>query len=297
MDHPEGDRGEHLHDEIAIRDRVERVGGHAIEPELARGRLAIERVAGPGQRTGSERRDIDPDARIGQAGPIAFGHLDICQQVMREQDRLGRLDVGRAGQDRGPLAFGKVDQRALECEQCEIEVVDRPTRPEAQVRRDLVVARAPGVESSRQRPDLLDEGRLNVHVDVLEGGVPFERPGRRVAREGQQAVGQAADLVIGQEARPTESSDVRDRTRDVVGGEGGVDLDRAGEVRHARIRVAAEPPAPGPHRPSVVMAQCYPPAWPATGGSARCGRGMRGRAARRQCGARRMARAATADAA
>ena len=209
---------------------------------------------------------------------------------MREQDRLGRLDVGRAGQDGGPLAFGKADEGALEREQCEIEVVDRPTRPEAQVRRDLVVARTPGVESSGQRPDLLDEGRLDVHVDVLEGGVPFERPGRRVAGEGHQAVGQAADLVIGQETRPTESSDVRDRTRDVVGGEGGVDLDRAGEIRHARIRVAAEPPAPGPHRPSVVMAQCYPPGWPATGGgSAAVARGVRG--ARGGC---RLGRHATA---
>ena len=197
---------------------------------------------------------------------IAFGHLDVRQQMMREQDRLGRLDVGRAGQDRGPLAFRKCDQGPLEREQREIEVVDRPTRPEAQVRRDLVVARTPGVELAGQRPDLLEEGRLHVHVDILEGGVPVERPGRRVAREGHQAVGEAGDLVDGQQPGPTESADVRDRARDVVGGEGGVDLDRAGEVRHARIRVTAEPPAPGPHRPSVVMAQCYPPAWPATGG-------------------------------
>ena len=149
VDHPEGDRGEHLDHEIAIRDRVERVGRHAVEAELARRRLAIERVARPRQRAGPERRDVDPDARIGQAAPIALGHLDVRQQVMREQDRLGRLDVGRAGQDGGALAFRKADEGALEREQCEVEVVDRPTRPEAQVRRDLVVARTPGVELAR----------------------------------------------------------------------------------------------------------------------------------------------------
>ena len=50
VDHPERDRGERLDDEVAIADGVERVRGDAVEPELRRGRLAVERVAGAGQR-------------------------------------------------------------------------------------------------------------------------------------------------------------------------------------------------------------------------------------------------------
>jgi hypothetical protein len=44
---------------------------------------------------------------------------------MGEQDRLGRLDVGRPGQDRRTLALGQPYQGPLEVEQRSIESVDR----------------------------------------------------------------------------------------------------------------------------------------------------------------------------
>ena len=170
---------------------------------------------------------------------------------MGEQDRLGRLDVGRARQDRRPVALGEVDERPLEVEQRAVELVDRPARPEPQVRGDLVVARAAGVEAPGQRPDLLGQGRLDVHVDVLERRIPRERARRATSSaSAARPVDEGLDLVRGQEPGPTEAADVGDRAGDVVGGEGGIDLDRAGEVRDARVRLAAEPPAPGPHRAS-----------------------------------------------
>ena len=60
--HPERHGGEHLDDEVAVGDGVERVRGDAVEAELRCGRLAVERVAraregaGPSGETLSRRR-------------------------------------------------------------------------------------------------------------------------------------------------------------------------------------------------------------------------------------------------
>ena len=188
---------------------------------------------------------------------------------MRQEHRLRRLDVGSAWQHRRPLAFGQPDERALELEQRRIEVVDRPTRPQSKVRGDLIVPRPAGVKPAGKRPDPADQGRLHVHVDVLEPGVPFERAGRRVPGEGDKALGEDADLVLVQEASSTEPADMRYRARDVVGGERFVDLDRACEISHPRVGVAAESPAPGPHRSSVVFLAMLPGARAAERGPAR----------------------------
>ena len=89
-------------------------------------------------------------------------------------------------------------------------------------------------------------------MDVLERTVPLEPARGEVLCERGQPIDEGLYVVRAQDPRATEAAHVGDRTRDVVSGEGGVDLDRAREVRHALIRLAAEPPAPGPHRASLV---------------------------------------------
>ena len=105
VDHPEGDRRERLDDEVAIADRVERVGRDPVEPELRGGRLAIERVARARERARAERRDVGPPPGVGQATAVALGHLDVREQVMGEQHGLCGLDVGRPGQHRGAFTL------------------------------------------------------------------------------------------------------------------------------------------------------------------------------------------------
>ena len=201
VDHPEGDRGERLDDEVPVADGIERVGGHAVEPELRGRGLAIERVAGPGQRPGTERRDVGPSARIGQPAPVALRHLDVGEEVMGEQHRLRRLDVGRPGQHRGALALGERDERPLEVEQRAVQSVDRPAEPQPKVGGDLVVARAAGVQLAGDGSDPVGQRRLEVEVDVLERGVPLDRAGRDGLRQAGQAADQLVDLVVGQESR------------------------------------------------------------------------------------------------
>ena len=80
-----------------------------------RHRLPVEREAGAGdarpipavtrQRAGQ---------RIGEAAAVPLEHLDVGQQVMREQHRLGRLHVSVAGHDRIAMRHAEPHQRTLQ---------------------------------------------------------------------------------------------------------------------------------------------------------------------------------------
>ena len=249
VDHPERDRPHRLDHEVAIAHRVQRVGRHALEAELLRGGLAIERIPGTGQRAGPERRHVGPAPGVGEPVAVALGHLDVGQQVVGEQHRLGRLDVGRPGQDGRALALGEGDQRALEVQQRDVEPLDRPAQPQPEVGRDLVVARATGVELPGDRADALREGGLEIEVDVLEVRVPGHRPVGDRHGQALQAPDQVTDLVIGQQARAAEAADMGDRPRDVVGGQLAIEVDRAREVGDPTVVLLGEPPAPQPHAP------------------------------------------------
>ncbi len=151
------------------------------------------------------------------------------------------------GQDRVALAVGEVDERPLHPQHRRVERVDRPPRPEAEIRGHLVVPGAAGVELPGQRSDPLGEGLLEVHVDVLEGRVPGQRPRLHLGAQAVEARHERLDLVGREQARPSQPPHVGDRSGQVVEGQRTVDIDRAGEVGRQRIRRAREPPAPEPH--------------------------------------------------
>ena len=56
-------------------------------------------------------------------------------------------------------------------------LVDRVAHPEPEIGRDLVVARARGVQPPGGRPDQLGEPALDIHVDVLERALEGELAG------------------------------------------------------------------------------------------------------------------------
>ena len=190
--------------------------------------------------------------RVGQAAAVTLGHLDVGEQVMGEQDRLGRLDVGRAGQHGRALALGQADERALEREECGVERVDRPARPEPQVRGDLVVPRPAGVEPPGERADPVGEGGLDVHVDVLERRVPGDLSPATIspASASRPSTSVATSASVRMPARP-RPVDVRDRPAMSSSARAASISIELVNVGHALIGVAAEPPAPGPHRASV----------------------------------------------
>ena len=251
MDHREGGRGEEFDDEIAVADGVERVRRHTVEAEVDCRRLAVERVPGAGERARSEWRDIRASPAVRESPAIALEHLDVGEEVMREEHGLCRLDVGRTGQNSVVLALGEVDERTLEAEDGDIDLVGRPAQPETQICRDLVVAGASRVELAGHRPHAFGERGLEVEVHVLELGVPLERSRLDVGAERLEPLDQDRRFVSRDQSRPAEAADVRDRAREIVERQGGIDRDRTGELGHPLVARPAEASAPESHAPPL----------------------------------------------
>jgi hypothetical protein len=118
-----------LDHEVAIGDAVQGVGGHAVETHFGRGRFAIQRIARPGQRSRTQRRNVGPAATVSQPTAIAFQHLHVGEQVVGEKNRLGRLNVSHPGQHGFAVANGQTDERPFHFQDRAVQTIDRPTQP------------------------------------------------------------------------------------------------------------------------------------------------------------------------
>ena len=221
--------------------------GHALESELGGEPLPIETDAAPGDRARAERRDVDPPPRVRQPAAVAFQHLDVREQVVGEQHRLGGLGVGVGRHHHVRVLLREPDERAFEVQRTGVDLVDRPAQPEAQVGRDLVVPGAARVELARDRPDSTGELELHVHVDVLERAIPGHRACEDVVPDRGQAGDHLVDLGRRQHARLAQRVRVGDGARDVIERELDIDVERLAECERERIGLASEPCAPGLH--------------------------------------------------
>ena len=219
----------------------------AVEAEFGGRGFAVQRIAGAGKRARTERADVRAAAAIGEPAAVPFQHLHVGEQVVGEEHGLCRLDVRHAGQDRVALAIGETHQSPLHLHDRAIKAVQRSAQPQADIRGDLVVAGAAGVDLAGDRPDPLAEGNLQVHVDVLEARVPDERAGLHVGLEALQPLDQHRDFIGLEQSGPAQPVDVRDRAVDIVDGEHVVEIDRTGELGHPLVGSAFESTAPHLH--------------------------------------------------
>ena len=87
---------------------------------------------------------------------------------MRGQDRLGTLHMGIAGQDHVGIGIAAADQRPLHVGQPLINFVNRLADPKPKVGRDLIVATPGRMQLAADVAKAIDEGLLDVHVDVFQ---------------------------------------------------------------------------------------------------------------------------------
>ena len=95
--------------------------------------------------------------------------------MMAEGHRLRGLQMGEARHHGGGMLDRALDQRLLEGLQRGIGVVDGVADIEPEIGRDLVVARARGMQPPGGRADQLGQPALDIHVDVLERALELER--------------------------------------------------------------------------------------------------------------------------
>ena len=103
-----------------------------------------------------------------EAAAVAGQHLDVGEEMVAEGHRLRRLQMGEARHHRAGVGERLLGQRPLQVGDLRVERVDRVAHPEPEIERDLVVARARGVQPPGIRADDLGQPRLDVHVDVFE---------------------------------------------------------------------------------------------------------------------------------
>ena len=142
------------------------------------------------------------------------------------------------------MLLGPVDERGLKALARLIGPIQRCAQPEAQVGRDLVVARAGGVQAAGGRADHRGEPGLDVHVDIFEGAVEGEGalldlgPHAAEALRDRVRVGPCHDPLLGQHGH------MGDRALDVLGVEPAVEVDRGVDRLHHLVGRRLEAAAP-----------------------------------------------------
>ena len=204
-----------------------------------------------GQRRGAERRFVEARAAVGEAAAVAAEHLDIGHQVMAEGDRLGGLQMGEARHDRRGILVGAVDQRGLQVAQHQLDLVDRVAHPQAHVERDLVVARARGVQAAAGRADDVGQPLLDVEMDVLELGRELELAALDLGLDLGEATLDGAAVLGRQDALGHQHVTVRDGACDILRVEPAVETDGGVDLLHD-FR-GAELVAAAPHRVGATI--------------------------------------------
>ena len=145
---------------------------------------------------------------------------------MREIDGLRALEMRVARHRPVQVRLGDAHDHGLQV----LQRLDRPQRVRAgehrHVGRDLVVARAGGVQLAADGADDLGQPPLDRHVDVLVGIQEGELAGVELGRDAVEAAEQLVAVGVGDDAGGREHRRVRARLRDVVGREAPVEADR-----------------------------------------------------------------------
>ena len=205
---------------------------------------AIQRQRGTGNRAAAERADVHARVAVPKPLAIAFEHLDVGEQMVREINGLRALQMRVAGNEHAGIFFAERDERALQIGDFAEQQSNFIAQPEAHVERDLVVAGAGGVEfgAGGNAPGQL---RLDVHVDVFEFGLPFEFAGGDFRADGVESANDGDAFLFGQHADFVEHVRVGHRAEDVVPPEPPVEGDGFGELRDVGGGTAREASASG----------------------------------------------------
>ncbi len=239
-----GRGGEELDDIVAIGHRVHAVRAGRGEAEIAGEGLAVDDEGRPGQRRRSQRHDVDAPAAVREALTVAIEHGHVGEEVVGEEHGLGPLQVGVAGHGRLAMLLGLGEESRLHGDERGVEVAEHVAEIEALVKRDLIVARASGMELAAHRAGDLDEAALDVHVDVFELAPEGEAPALELGPHRLEPPLDGRALRGVDQARPLEGARPRRAAADVVRPEPAVEGKRGGEGLGGGIGARAEAAAP-----------------------------------------------------
>ena len=240
----EGEREQHLRHEVAIAGRVEGVGRQGPEPERLLHEDPVHGEARPRERARAERQLGGATAGVREPLAIAHQRPRVREQHVGPPHRLRALPVRVTRQQIvHPVARAR-DQRAAELGEIDVQLVDCAQRPQSQVGRDLIVARATGVQLPRRRADLFVQQPLDQRVDVFVRGAHGGAVGEPLG-DAVEPLEQRGLLGGGEHAHAAQRVDPRLARRDVLGPQPVVHGQAA--VQRLQRLARAEGEAPTPH--------------------------------------------------
>ena len=224
--HAEQRRGEaELGGEVPVADRVDRVAERGGEAQLGGDGPRIERQRRPGQGPGPERADRRPPVPVPEPARVAGEGLDVREQPVGQQHRLGVLQVRHPRRGRAQVPLRLVRQRRLQLGQPRHDQAGVIAQVQAQVGGDLVVTAAAGPQLAGQRADPLQQAAFQRGVHVLVGGGRAEPPLpaglAQVVQRGQHP----GQFGLVEQAGLAQHAGVGAGGQQVVGGEPPVELD------------------------------------------------------------------------
>ncbi len=172
----DGQRVEKVQREVAVGDGVDRVRGHAVEPQLGGDHAAVGVEVDSGQGACAERQLRRRLEHGLESTDVTRDHPEVGQQMVRQVHRLRALQMRVSGQRPVEMRLGDVDQHAAQGVQSLDHPFGRCPREHGEVGDHLVVARPRGMELAARRPDDLRHAALHRHVDVLVVAAERERP-------------------------------------------------------------------------------------------------------------------------
>ena len=150
----------------------------------------------------------------------------------------------KPGMTMAALSSARVGERPLQLGDLDADRVDRVAHPEAEIDRDLVVARARGVQPPGRRADDLGEAAFDVHMDVFERARERECPRLDFAFDLGETLGDRLGVGGFDDALAGEHGEMGLGAGDVLGGELAVEVDRGVDLLHRLGRAPGEPAAP-----------------------------------------------------
>ena len=79
-----------------------------FEPQLSGQEFPVGGIGHPGQRATAEGQNVGATVAVVEALNVALQHLEIGQQMVGEQHRLGSLQMGVSGHHRTHVYLGQV---------------------------------------------------------------------------------------------------------------------------------------------------------------------------------------------
>ena len=237
--------------EVPVGDGVHRVRRGAVEAELGRQQLGVDRQRRPGERARAERADRGAPVPVAQPADVTRERLHVGEQLVREQHRLRVLHVRHARRGQVPAGVRLGDQRGLQLDEPADDEPGVVTQVQPQVGGYLVVAAAAGAQLAAEGTEPLEQATLERGVHVLVG---HRGPERSLLHRGVEVVERLehrVGLAVAEQSRPVQHSRVRAGREQVVAGQPPVELNAQRQPRQGVRGAALKPPAPQARRPPL----------------------------------------------